>query len=754
MGAAFWTGFWLVSGSCLVMFTLPGTLTLLFVSLGGVLSRLRVPVPASLPAQQQRQALRIAIVVPAHNEEALVQRCLASLLTCEQVNKEGIIVIADNCTDATAERARAYGARILERHDERQRGKGYALAFAFTRLLTEQWDAYAVIDADTVVESNFLAECSRLLAAGADAMQARHLVRNATDSLRTRLMRVALLAFNGLRPRGRDYWGCSAGIFGNGFVLTKATLSAVPYDAHSVVEDLEYHLRLVRAGRRVRFTDATTVWADMPTGGAGVTTQRARWEGGRLRVAREMALPLLRESLTGRPRLLEPLCDLLLPPLAFHVALLLTSLAIPIVAVRLYAVAGLIIVAAHVLIALVVDGGNWKDIAALATAPFYLLWKLTMIPTLIRAARPEAAWVRTVRAATCAATSTSFSLLKTLSSEKTETSQAMAHETLDASLVIVSFNTRELLRECLGTVQREVSAVSSEVFVVDNASADGSAEMVAKSFPWARLIRSPVNLGFAAANNLAFPVARGRYVILLNSDAFPRPGALARAVAHMDAHPQVGLAGARLVGRDDPWQPSARMFPSLLNAFLLLSGLSAQFPRSRFFGRADRTWADPLQSAAVDWVPGAFSIIRRSILEQVGYFDERFFLYYEEVDLCRRIRAAGYAVWYWPDVVVVHLGGESAKTVTRLTLAAVGSQLTLWRMRSALLYYHKHHGSFGAWLAKQQEISWHGLRSLHNIWRMDSQRRAKAEESAARITLMRQAWQDTVGGRICPARPW
>ena len=330
----------------------------------------------------------------------------------------------------------------------------------------------------------------------------------------------------------------------------------------------------------------------------------------------------------------------------------------------------------------------------------------------------------------------------------------MKNPSPDVSVVVVSLNTRELLRECLTTLAHESGGLTCETIVVDNASRDGSADMVASEFPDAVLVRSGSNLGFAAANNLAFAKATGRYVVLLNSDAFLTPGALAGVVRAMDDRPDIGLGGVRLVGRDGAWQPSARMFPSLLNDFLSLSGLSMRYRTSRFFGRMDRTWADPSASASVDWVPGAFSIIRRSVLEQVGYFDERFFLYYEEVDLCRRIKNAGYAVWYWPEYSVVHLGGESSKTITQLSMSKAGSQLTLWRMRSALLYHRKHGGWMGAWLAGQLEISWYRMRELRNARRGREAAGSKVAESQSMVTLMRQAWSETSGGRTSPARPW
>ena len=244
-----------------------------------------------------------------------------------------------------------------------------------------------------------------------------------------------------------------------------------------------------------------------------------------------------------------------------------------------------------------------------------------------------------------------------------------------------------MLRESLESVQREQGNLSVEVFVVDNHSRDGSVEMVRTEFPHVQVIASEVNLGFGAANNLALAKAQGQYIVLLNSDAFLCPQSLQLAVEHMDQSPTVGLAGGRLVGRDLSLQPSARMFPTILSALLVLTGLAHQFPKSRFFGRADRTWADPLQPAEVDWVPGAFSIIRTEALKRVGFFDPDFFLYSEEVDLCLRIQQAGYKNMYWPDIVVIHIGGESSRQIKTLEMSSTGAQLIRWRMRSTLLYY-------------------------------------------------------------------
>jgi GT2 family glycosyltransferase len=309
----------------------------------------------------------------------------------------------------------------------------------------------------------------------------------------------------------------------------------------------------------------------------------------------------------------------------------------------------------------------------------------------------------------------------------------------EVSLIIVSFNTRDLLRDCLNSLKKHLEGISCEILVVDNNSTDHSTEMVQKEFPEVILIPLSKNVGFGAANNRAFEKAKGRTIALLNSDAFLHPHALQNGLHHLKEHPKMGLGGARLVNPDGSWQPSARLFPSPLNDFLILSGLSARYPKSRFFGRPDRTYADG--ACETDWVPGAFALFPRSVLDQVGGFDERFFLYYEEVDLCRRIQAAGYTIQYWPDVVVTHLGGASAKKVERQPFCPKEAQLLLWRMRSKLLYYRKHHGWWGAWKARAVEEGWHRLRIVKNWFHP-----AKAEESRRHIALLQQAWMETNGG--------
>jgi cellulose synthase/poly-beta-1,6-N-acetylglucosamine synthase-like glycosyltransferase len=384
-----WTGVRIAAAAV----SLPGTVELLLLTLGAILPKR----PKRL-VRHTTGRWKVAALVPAHNEEVTIYECMQSLqrASCGDFDVR-IVVIADNCEDRTGEVAEKAGARVLVRQDPHLRGKGYALGFAFKTLLSEGFDAFLIVDADSEVSNNFFLEAGELLRSGADAIQCRYLVKNPSESVRTRLMNVAFRAFNVLRARGRDRLGLSCGIVGNGFGMRRETLQTVPYLASSVLEDLEYHLSLVRSGKRVRFVDTATVFAEVPTVGKGVATQRARWEGGRLRMARKKTLGLLADAFRGRFRSLEPLLDLLLLPLAFHVVLLALAAVAPWTPARLAGFVGLLIVAVHLLVALAITGGDWRDATALLSLPFYILWKVLQVPLLIWNSRANTAWVRTER---------------------------------------------------------------------------------------------------------------------------------------------------------------------------------------------------------------------------------------------------------------------------------------------------------------------------------------------------------------------
>ncbi len=263
-------------------------------------------------------ALRFDVIVPAHNESGGIARTVQSLLALDwPAAAYRILVIADNCTDDTAERAGAAGALVLEHCDHAHRGKGYALQWAFAHSLQEAWaDAVVVVDADSVAKPGLLRAFAARLARGATAIQANYGVLNPDDSWRTRLMTVALGAFHDVRSRGRERLGLSCGIRGNGWCLAAPLLRSVPYDAFGLTEDVEYGIRLGLAGCRVHYADEAGVQGEVAGRATHAASQRRRWEQGRLAL-RNLRMPLLRQVLhLGDAVCADLLLDLLLPPLS------------------------------------------------------------------------------------------------------------------------------------------------------------------------------------------------------------------------------------------------------------------------------------------------------------------------------------------------------------------------------------------------------------------------------------------------------
>jgi len=306
---------------------------------------------------------------------------------------------------------------------------------------------------------------------------------------------------------------------------------------------------------------------------------------------------------------------------------------------------------------------------------------------------------------------------------------------LDLSIVVVSFNTRETTRMCLRKIQESNPSLSWEIIVVDNASDDGSARMVEQEFPWARLIRLPANRGFAGGNNVGIREASGRYVLLLNSDAFIGPGVLESTVAFMDDHPETGVLGCKLTNPDGSLQASARMHPSPLNKLLVMTGLAARRPSSRFFGRADFSWWDHSHPLEVGWVVGAYFLIRREVFNDTGPLDERYFLYFEEIDFCRAAQKAGWRVVFYPHAQVVHLGGQSAVQMGG-RVSSQGRQMVTHRIRSELRYYRKWHGLTWVILSALTEILWRLLVLARNALSGSESAGAKRREALSCICIM------------------
>jgi GT2 family glycosyltransferase len=262
---------------------------------------------------------------------------------------------------------------------------------------------------------------------------------------------------------------------------------------------------------------------------------------------------------------------------------------------------------------------------------------------------------------------------------------------LDVSIIIVSWNTVGILRDCLRSVYAQTRGIAFEVIVIDNASSDGSPGMVRREFPQAVLIANSDNRGFAAANNQGIDKAAGRYVLLLNPDTIVLDGAIGKSVAFADSRSEAGIVGCRVLNADRTLQRSCFMFPSPLNLFLLATYLDRLFPRSRFFGRDRMTWWDAAESRTVDVVCGCFMLVRREALDRVGKLDESYFIYGEETDWCYRFQKAGWQVVFTPDAQIVHLGGGSSERVRlpmRLQLRA-----------SILLFIKRHRGRLSYMLA-------------------------------------------------------
>ena len=259
------------------------------------------------------------------------------------------------------------------------------------------------------------------------------------------------------------------------------------------------------------------------------------------------------------------------------------------------------------------------------------------------------------------------------------------------TVLLVSYNTRALLAPCLDALQASLhDRPGTKIIVVDNASADDSVEFLRANYPQVELIRSERNVGFGRANNLALPKIDTPYVLLLNTDAFVEPDTVSKTLAYMESAPDCGILGVRLIGRDGLLQPSCRYFPTPLNSFISRAGLDRWFKSVRLID--DMHW-DHATVRSCDWVPGCYYLVRRAVIDQVGLFDPRYFLYFEEVDHCYATKAAGWQVRYFPATSVIHLGGESAKSEGQITKGS--QQLESMQMESALLYFRKNHGIAG-----------------------------------------------------------
>jgi cellulose synthase/poly-beta-1,6-N-acetylglucosamine synthase-like glycosyltransferase len=371
---------------------------LLFLTLVALVAPRRAPAPG--PAQR-----RFAILIPAHDEELVILRLLRSLDALDYPrDRYDICVVADNCTDATADIARTFGARVFERIDEVDRAKGFALRWLLAQISGEHYDAFVVLDADSVVEPNLLRAFDARLAAGSHVIQAYYSVLNANASAVAGLRYAALAALHFVRPLGRSVLGLSVGLKGNGMCFAAPVLEQFAWNWFTLAEDVEFHLALVRAGERVDFAWETCVRADMPVTLAQAASQNQRWEGGRLQLLRSVVPGLLLDGVRKMsPMRVDAALEQVIPPLSVPFLLggvcLVLALAVGALPAAILAALSVLGQLAYLAAGLLMVRAPLSAYLALSSAPVYIAWKVGLYASALVNARAQS-WIRTSRVPT------------------------------------------------------------------------------------------------------------------------------------------------------------------------------------------------------------------------------------------------------------------------------------------------------------------------------------------------------------------
>jgi len=254
------------------------------------------------------------------------------------------------------------------------------------------------------------------------------------------------------------------------------------------------------------------------------------------------------------------------------------------------------------------------------------------------------------------------------------------------TIIVVNYNVKEFLEQSIISIEKSCKAIDYELFVVDNASNDGSPELIRKKFPIIKLIANTENKGFAAANNQAMKHAQGEYILLINPDTIVQEDTIPVVLNFFKHHPDCGMVGCKILNPDGSLQLSCRRsFPTPWVAFTKISGLSKLFPRSKFFGRYNLTYLDPDETYEVEAISGSFMFFRRQVIDTVGYLDESFFMYGEDLDWCFRIREASWKIFYLPETKIVHFKGESSKK------SQIDLILQFYRAMKLFVEKHYHH---------------------------------------------------------------
>lgn len=382
----------------LILFAAYVGLLALYIICVTLASWFRVRIPQADTSQPS-----IAVLIPAHNEEGQIKFVLESLFANNYAGVFKPFVIADNCTDRTADLAVGAGAQVLKRNDPQNPGKGQAINWALREQgeLLKDYDYIAFVDADTEVDKHFLAGVRDALSLdGIDVMQGFHSVLNAADNWRTSFTYLGFAGINHIRPAGQFRLGASAGIKGNGMAFKTSLLLEMGWPAHSIVEDLEISLILLFEDKRIAYNGDAIVRSEMPVEAEQADTQRERWEGGRYQIIRAY-LPRLWSSFlrSGRWKYIDALLDLLVPP--FTLMLLLAALAIA--AGWLFnqsftlqmGILGIAAIAVYCLSALLQTRAPWQVWKNLLAAPLFLLWKIPLSLKLLGSRQKN--WNRTTR---------------------------------------------------------------------------------------------------------------------------------------------------------------------------------------------------------------------------------------------------------------------------------------------------------------------------------------------------------------------
>lgn len=314
-----------------------------------------------------------------------------------------------------------------------------------------------------------------------------------------------------------------------------------------------------------------------------------------------------------------------------------------------------------------------------------------------------------------------------------------------ARIIVVSYNSSSVIRNCIDSIQNQSLNPGLELVVVDNNSEDETVSVITDCYPWIDVIQNIANLGFAAACNQAICATDTSYVILVNPDAVLSRHCIERAIRYLEKNPSCGIVGGSLRNDDGGYAPSARSFPDVfLKARQYLYGYSES-----------ESLKQPSESVReVDWVPGAFTCIRCRMLEEIGQFDERFFLYYEETDLCKRASQAGWTVVCLAECEIAHEGGGSSRTVDGEAFDDSGSQLRRLRMYAECLYHRKHHGVFGLVSVMGFEWLWHALRVLKTFLARTRSGWNIRDESKSIMNGIQHALKATSWGTVSPTKPW